>query len=82
MNQGRIWCVVKPTVGLPLLLGSVSVIALLVHYAVLSNTSNGLPPIGVVKIIRGLSDWRLAYEGSGRAKPDPHHTLSRFNCTR
>ncbi len=39
MNQGRIWCVVKPTVGLPLFLGSVAVIALLVHYFVLSNTS-------------------------------------------
>ena len=37
MNQGRISCVVKPTVGLPLLLGSVAVIALLVHYEVLSN---------------------------------------------
>jgi light-harvesting protein B-800-850 alpha chain len=39
MNQGRIWCVVKPTVGLPLFLGSVTVIALGVHYAVLSNTT-------------------------------------------
>jgi light-harvesting protein B-800-850 alpha chain len=39
MNQGRIWCVVKPTVGLPLFLGSVAVISLLVHYAVLSNTT-------------------------------------------
>ncbi len=39
MNQGRIWTVVKPTVGLPLFLGSVAVIALLVHFAVLSNTS-------------------------------------------
>jgi light-harvesting protein B-800-850 alpha chain len=38
MNQGRIWCVVNPTVGLPLFLGSVTLIALLVHYAVLSNT--------------------------------------------
>ena len=38
MNQGRIWCVVNPTVGLPLLLGSVTVIALLVHLAVLTNT--------------------------------------------
>jgi light-harvesting protein B-800-850 alpha chain len=38
MNQGRIWCVVNPSVGLPLLLGSVTVIALLVHAAVLSNT--------------------------------------------
>ena len=39
MNQGRIWTVVKPTVGLPLLLGSVTVIAILVHYAVLSHTT-------------------------------------------
>ena len=39
MNQGRIWCVVKPTVGLPLFLCSVTLIALLVHYAVLSNTT-------------------------------------------
>jgi light-harvesting protein B-800-850 alpha chain len=39
MNQARIWCVVKPTVGLPLFLGTVLAIALLVHYAVLSHTT-------------------------------------------
>ena len=39
MNQGRIWTVVKPGVGLPLLLGSVTVIALGVHYAVLTHTT-------------------------------------------
>jgi light-harvesting protein B-800-850 alpha chain len=39
MNQARIWLVVKPTVGLPLFLGSVLIIALLVHYFVLTNTS-------------------------------------------
>ena len=39
MNQGRIWCVVNPTVGLPLFLGSVAVTALIVHYSVLSNTT-------------------------------------------
>ncbi|MDF3813887.1 light-harvesting protein [Rhodopseudomonas sp. BAL398] len=39
MNQGRIWTVVHPTVGLPLLLGSVTVIAILVHFALLTNTS-------------------------------------------
>lgn len=39
MNQGRIWCVVKPTVGLPLFLGTVLAIALAVHYSVLSNTT-------------------------------------------
>ena len=39
MNQGRIWTVVKPTVGLPLLLGSVAVTAILVHFAILSHTT-------------------------------------------
>lgn len=39
MNQGRIWCVVSPTVGLPLLLGSVATISFVVHFAVLNNTS-------------------------------------------
>ena len=39
MNQARIWLVVKPTVGLPLFLGSVTLIALLVHFAVLSHTT-------------------------------------------
>jgi len=39
MNQGTLWTVVKPTVGLPLLLGSVTVIALLVHLALLNNTT-------------------------------------------
>jgi light-harvesting protein B-800-850 alpha chain len=39
MNQGRIWCVVKPTVGLPLFLGTVLLISLAVHYSILSNTA-------------------------------------------
>ena len=39
MNQARIWLVVKPTVGLPLFLGTVLIIALLVPFAVLSNTT-------------------------------------------
>jgi light-harvesting protein B-800-850 alpha chain len=38
MNQGRIWCVVSPTVGLPLFLGAVAVIAFTVHFAILNNT--------------------------------------------
>ncbi len=38
MNQGRIWCVVNPTVGLPLFLGGVALISLIVHFSVLGNT--------------------------------------------
>ena len=49
MNQGRIWCVVNPTVGLPLFLGSVALMSFTVHYAVLNNSTwmkgffNGVP---------------------------------------
>lgn len=39
MNQARIWLVVNPTIGLPLLLGSVTIIALLVHFALISHTT-------------------------------------------
>ncbi len=39
MNQGRIWTVVKPTVGLPLFLGAVATTSLIVHYAILSHTT-------------------------------------------
>jgi len=39
MNQGKIWLVVKPTVGLPAFLGGVAVISLVVHAAVLTNTA-------------------------------------------
>lgn len=39
MNNGRIWCVVNPTVGLPLFLGSVAVMSFTVHFAVLSSTT-------------------------------------------
>jgi light-harvesting protein B-800-850 alpha chain len=49
MNQGRIWCVVQPTIGLPLFLGSVALMSFTVHFAVLNNSSwmkdffNGVP---------------------------------------
>ena len=39
MNQAKIWLVVKPGVGLPLFLGTVLVISLLIHFAVLTHTS-------------------------------------------
>jgi light-harvesting protein B-800-850 alpha chain len=39
MNQGKIWTVVDPSVGIPLMLGSVTVIAVLVHLALISNTT-------------------------------------------
>jgi light-harvesting protein B-800-850 alpha chain len=39
MNQGKIWTVVNPSTGIPLMLGSVAIIAILVHLAILNNTT-------------------------------------------
>jgi light-harvesting protein B-800-850 alpha chain len=39
MNQGRIWCVVHPTVGLPLFLGAVALTSLAVHTAIMTHTT-------------------------------------------
>lgn len=39
MNQGRIWCVVHPTVGLPLFIGGVAVTSLVVHASIMTNTT-------------------------------------------
>jgi len=39
MNQGKIWTVVNPAIGLPLMLGAVAITALLVHLAVLTHTT-------------------------------------------
>lgn len=38
MNQGKIWRVVKPTVGVPLFLGAVALTSLFVHYQLLTKT--------------------------------------------
>ena len=39
MNQGRIWCVVSPNHGLPILIGSVAITSLIVHASVMTHTS-------------------------------------------
>lgn len=39
MIYGKIWCVVKPSVGVPLFLGGVALTSLIVHASVLTNTS-------------------------------------------
>lgn len=38
MNQGKIWRVVNPTVGVPIFLGSVVVASLVVHGGLMINT--------------------------------------------
>ena len=38
-GQAKLWLVVKPTIGLPLMLGAVAITALLVHAAVLTHST-------------------------------------------
>jgi light-harvesting protein B-800-850 alpha chain len=38
-GQAKLWLVVKPTIGLPLMLGAVAITALLVHAAILSHST-------------------------------------------
>ena len=38
MNNAKIWTVVKPSTGIPLVLGAVAVTALVVHAGLLANT--------------------------------------------
>lgn len=39
MIYGKLWLVVKPTVGIPLFLGGVAIGSFLVHYMLLTNTT-------------------------------------------
>ncbi|KPF59126.1 hypothetical protein D621_04460 [beta proteobacterium AAP51] len=39
MNQGKIWRVVNPTIGVPIFLGTVVVASLFVHYQLLTKTT-------------------------------------------
>jgi light-harvesting protein B-800-850 alpha chain len=50
MIYGKLWLVVKPTVGIPVFLGAVAVSSFAVHYMLVTNTDwvkrylNGGPP--------------------------------------
>ncbi len=52
MNNAKIWLVVKPGVGIPLLLAAVAITSLLVHVGIVLNTewyanyASGLPMSG------------------------------------
>lgn len=39
MIYGKIWCVVKPSVGVPMMLAAVAIGSFSVHYAILSHTT-------------------------------------------
>ncbi len=39
MIYGKLWCVVKPSVGIPIIIGAVAVASFSVHLAIVSNTT-------------------------------------------
>ena len=39
MIYGKLWCVVKPSVGIPIIIGAVAVASFSVHLAIGSNTT-------------------------------------------
>ena len=39
MNEGKIWTVVSPNVGVPLFLGTIVLMVFAVHFAILNNTT-------------------------------------------
>jgi light-harvesting protein B-800-850 alpha chain len=39
MNEGKIWTVVSPNVGVPLFLGAVALMSFTIHFAILNNTT-------------------------------------------
>jgi light-harvesting protein B-800-850 alpha chain len=39
MIYGKLWCVVKPQVGVPIFLGAVAVASFCVHLALVTNTT-------------------------------------------
>jgi light-harvesting protein B-800-850 alpha chain len=51
MIYGKLWLVVKPSVGIPLFLGAVAVASFSVHYMLVTNTTwvknflNGTPKV-------------------------------------
>ncbi|TKA95909.1 light-harvesting protein, partial [Cereibacter changlensis] len=55
MNNSKIWLVVNPSLGVPLLLGTVAVSSFAVHYAIVTQTP-------------WLADY---YEGAANAAPAP-----------
>jgi len=56
MNNAKVWTVVKPSTGIPLVLGAVAVTALIVHAGLLTSTDwfaaywNGKPLAATVAV--------------------------------
>ncbi|MCU0969610.1 MAG: light-harvesting protein [Rubrivivax sp.] len=65
MIYGKIWCVVKPSVGVPLFLSAVAIGSFLVHVALLTNTT------WVPAFLNGTSAKAAAVESSDKVALAP-----------
>ena len=66
MIYGKLWLVVKPTVGIPLFLGAVAVSSFMVHYMLLTHTT-WLP-----KYYEGKATKTAAVAGTRHDCPQRH----------
>ncbi|MDP3620499.1 MAG: light-harvesting protein [Polynucleobacter sp.] len=63
MIYGKMWCVVKPSVGVPLIIGAVAVGSFAVHTALLTNTT------WVKAFLNGNADAQVASTAAAPAAP-------------
>lgn len=71
MIYGKLWCVVKPSTGIPLFLSAVAISSFLVHFMLLTNTT-WLP-----KFLEGGATKTAAVEApAGTAAAPPPTTLA------
>jgi light-harvesting protein B-800-850 alpha chain len=62
MIYGKMWCVVKPQVGIPIFLGAVAVGSFCVHLALVSNTT------WVKSFLNGAAGKAVATQAADSAK--------------
>jgi light-harvesting protein B-800-850 alpha chain len=66
MIYGKMWCVVRPSLGVPLIIGAVAVGSFAVHLALLTHTDwvprflNGGPPAAKAAMVAPAADVAAA----------------------
>ena len=63
MIYGKMWCVVKPSVGIPLIIGAAAVGSFAVHTALLTNTT------WVKAYLNGNADAQVASSATAPTAP-------------
>jgi light-harvesting protein B-800-850 alpha chain len=76
MIYGKIWCVVKPSVGVPLFLSAVAIGSFLVHLMLLTHTT-WLP-----KFLNGNAPTRVAVVTTDSGGPPPPVAVAKVEAAR